>query len=93
MSQKVQILISLFFIISAVVCDATLNRTDADGYSYVLAFKAPTDSSKVLRIEANFRTNVSITQNSKFFSYCAAHDVGTVITTLTDPPAFEVEHR
>ena len=44
-----------------------------------------------MRAEFALTTNVSLTQNSKFFAYCAAHDSGTDLTTLTDPPAFELE--
>ena len=94
MSQKLQILISLFFLLSFVVCEVTMNRTDADGNANVLTFKAPTaDTSKALRMEAHLTTNVSLTQNSKFYAYCAAHDSGTDVTTLTDPPVFEIEQR
>ena len=91
MNQKLQIILSLLFIISAVFWEAVLERSD-DGNSNIITFKAPTaDTTKALRVEFALTTNVSLTQDSKFFAYCVAHDSGTDVTTLTDPPVFELE--
>ena len=93
MNQKLQIIISLLFIISVVFWDVTLERSES-GNSNSITFKAPTeDTSKALRVEIAVTTDVSLTQNSKFFAYCAAHDSGTDVTTLTDPPAFEIDQK
>ena len=71
-----------------------MTKSDSDGNSHVLVFKAPTeDTTKALRIEATTTTQVSWSQNSKFWTMCAVHDVGTTLTSITNIDGFELEHR
>ena len=94
MSQIVQILCCLLLFLSLVVGQATLTNSDAGNNSQVLVFKSATaDPSNALRVEVTLTTQESLAQNSKFYAICGVHDVGTILTDLTDPLGFEFESK